>query len=478
MNTVTAGNTVDTVEAQAFAPQVEAPKIDSKNLRDLDLLKDSIYMIDVSICLGRKRMGMDYSKMGLPEAAVTQLEQAYSKQDLKDNAAIGFGSMSIFETLEKAGNDLSALKNKFEAKYTIFVKPYRFLAEKNLVLAQEDAECGLNFIKARRDQLLYEGIEKGKKKIPAIIEQYDEDKRLFLERCEYMLTRAGIKGEDLERSLVLFEEKFPTWEEVEENFQVTISWGGRTPGIVEQAKYEAELRQALNEREQADAEQKRIQMERSLQVETMRAMREAAGQAMVEAREKVFGLIAKNLEALRSLSLTGAIHPKTRENIAENLRNLELLLNFDQSESLRELVDQLKVTQANAHHRGESLAQELDQLEQALEQQTSAAAWSVSSLDAEIHALSLRIDEFVTEVESSDNSQFVVQKFTEIQDLQNRVVSLTAILEHKSKDLQARLNKAQAAVQGGLIASAPKVELEEVVTAEPQDAAWDQDAGF
>lgn len=365
-------------QRNARPSEIEGPEAEAKEnaaspwmrdrQRNLEAMwQQAIYMLRISVSVGCSTLKVDYKDLDLKPEVLESLETNRVKP----------GTMTVFEALEQAANEIRYACKKIQKKYLVYVEPFWFCSEKDLEAVSQEIEG----MRSQCEALCEE-----------VLTGYRDGYESFLRRVTAILYAAGLRDEDLANAQETYSGAFPSYHKIRTHFRVNVEWGGRVPSILEAAEGNAALSesvvrklkaktetQALEGQLRALKDQERLAREaasreseavRRLQREHESTVRNAFRHSIGQARTQIESLIGEALSAIEAKT-DGTIHAHTKRKLEANLARMETLLSFDSS--LAELVKQVGAVQNLAFQaeggQAEQLTERLAAMRQLMEQE-------------------------------------------------------------------------------------------------------------
>jgi hypothetical protein len=307
--------------------------------RDLSqFMNSAIYMLNVSVSLGRSRQRMEWSDLNLSVELVEKLQQAGSDCP----------RIHLFDGLQAASNKFHLLRKRVQ-RWMIYASPYWFVQEKDIVSVAEDVRNLLAEVDLQRQ---------------AVLDRYEDDRTSFAIRVHEIAIAAGLSDGLATSIMDQYLVKFPTREQVAGSISASVQGPIRVPSLVEQASEEASLAQALADKANADNALSEAAAIAQLQQSWASSIREQLGEAVQGAASEIREVISDCLTKLDESASRGRHSNRVAESVQKGIERLEVLLQFDSS--LSDIVGELRSVASSAKGGTDEIAQRVAAIRKAV----------------------------------------------------------------------------------------------------------------
>lgn len=288
---------LSTIEQIASLPVVSNFGVSEKKRNFDTFLEDSIYLFSINIYQGVGTRKIEWEHLGLSQETV---------QSLKDNE-ISPPTLKVFQGLCKKATKLTGIRERIQRKYMVYAQPYWFIREQDITKTVEELNELLETCETLRNEALAE---------------YELEKDAYIIRLKNVCESAGLTGDELEGAMRYYASFFPSKEKVANDFRVEISQFVRVPSIKEQAEQDAELAQSQAKLTEANIVQQ-------LSHEYAYEIRRKFGEAVGEAKDEIYGILAEQLTKLEVIG-TDEINKRTQTALQKAIERMTVLTGFDE----------------------------------------------------------------------------------------------------------------------------------------------------
>ncbi|ABW33379.1 hypothetical protein [Acaryochloris marina] len=282
-------------------PQIDsAPQLSVEDIWDT-LADRDLYRLSIEIDSGlRLSTRLDAEDLGLDPHVVDELAGGYRK--------------AFSEAFTKARNQLSGLQKKFNKKFTIYVKPFRFI-DGSII---NDAVDFAQEIKKEAASLRQ-----------GLVDTYTDQLKTFLVELEQKLneTIPG-KKKQIEKALIYYAGEFPSIDDFSGSLQVIIDGPVQLTSLKNKLKADADLQAELAQKKRLTAKQKKEAQEIQERIKTSQLMLNGIAQAVQQSRvaclDEGWELLADLIDRFGA-SPDGKLTSKDQSAINSTFSRLELL---------------------------------------------------------------------------------------------------------------------------------------------------------
>ena len=258
--------------------------------------EESIYLLSIAIHQGIGTRKFDWKYLGLKPATVESL--------IENN--ISPPTIKVFAGLNKKATKLNSIKERIQRKYMVYAQPYWFVRECDLEKASVEIQELRRTCDSFRNQALNE---------------YELERDAYLQKVKNVCQTAGLTNDDLELAIAHYLSYFPSREKVIRDFRVEFSGPVRIPSIREQMEQDAILAESQNRLNEAN-------IIAQLQAEHSRNIRAKFQEAMSEAKDEIYGILAEQLSKLESIG-NNEINNRTRSTLEKAIERMSILLGYE-----------------------------------------------------------------------------------------------------------------------------------------------------
>ncbi|BDM82898.1 hypothetical protein [Acaryochloris marina] len=277
-----------------------APQLSVEDIWDT-LADRDLYRLSIEIDSGlRLSARLDAEDLGLDPHVVDELAGGYRK--------------AFSEAFTKARNQLSGLQKKFNKKFTIYVKPFRFI-DGSII---NDAVDFAQEIKKEAASLRQ-----------GLVDTYTDQLKTFLVELEQKLneTIPG-KKKQIEKALIYYAGEFPSIDDFSGSLQVIIDGPVQLTSLKNKLKADADLQAELAKKKRLTAKQKKEAQEIQERIKTSQLMLNGIAQAVQQSRvaclDEGWELLADLIDRFGA-SPDGKLTSKDQSAISSTFSRLELL---------------------------------------------------------------------------------------------------------------------------------------------------------
>lgn len=306
----------------------------------------------IEIAVGRLSITLGYEHMGLSQKALKNLMSYRSVAALQDEEQEGGGkkrskklvkpaSVTVFPSLLDARDALCYKRKQIQKNMffdgSVWLCDDEKMAQVELMIQQELEPAAMEW----RQQVLND---------------YSAQRsrfRKWLAKQLYLVSRdlehLGEDPLDIESIFPVYENMFPSYQQVANAFKITVVGPQPVASLKRQAENSAGMAEALARLENSDLERAKIEVARNALERDRRAQEEAIAKGALYIENQVFDAVQ---EVLRQAEKQAAGEPNAAKEAALSraVTQIEELMKMPGASALSEFVEQSKELQAICHH--------------------------------------------------------------------------------------------------------------------------------
>ncbi|URD53735.1 hypothetical protein [Chroococcidiopsis sp. CCNUC1] len=269
----------------------------------LQLEKEPIYLLKLTVKVGVQSLKLDGSHLGIGDDVLRLLE----------SGAKGGYAAKINHRLKDAATKLQARQKIIYNRYTLLSEPFRFVHESAL----PDALEAIEGMMAEADSLRQ-----------GILATYESEYAGFLSWVEQVLQAAALEPKAIHLALRQYAGAYPTKEELQTNsLQILVEGPIKIPSLLERSEREAEVQRQQAEVEVASVERQKLKLIERSQQTLQQTLISTLYDAQIRSRDEADAKLAQLLE---SFNLSGAdATSRTGQKWDTLIARLQVLMQYD-----------------------------------------------------------------------------------------------------------------------------------------------------
>jgi len=270
----------------------------TEQARNFDLFREeAIYLFAINVYQGVGMRRIEWEHLGLKSETINTLK--------KNKASTP--SLTVFSGLKDKASQLNSMKAKIQRRFMVYAQPYWFIRECDLEKAADEIQEMREEFSKMQDELVID---------------YDNERDSFLLKVGQILQSAGVEGTELENALSHYLCYFPSKEKVIADFRLEFTGPIRVPSMREQTEQDAILAENQNRLNEANIIQQ-------LQMEYTHNIRSKFSEAVGEAKDEIYGILAEQLGKLETIG-TDEVNNRTQKTLQKAINRMSVLTGYDE----------------------------------------------------------------------------------------------------------------------------------------------------